>query len=275
MPGRIAAATVDHGLRPEAADEAAYVADSCAARSIPHEILRLSKPIAGNIQAAARAARYELLEAWADRSDLRFVATAHHADDQLETLLMRLARGSGLSGLSGIRRRNGAILRPLLGFTKAELIACCAAAGLSPVDDPSNRDDAFDRVRMRALLSRAPDIFPPAAAVRTADAMAEADAALRWVAEREQSLALEHAPDGTLLLAAAAFPHEIQRRLLAAALAELGEHPRGETLAEALGRLRSGQPCSVGAAMCRPDGERWRLGPAPPRRGRAEVGEDE
>ena len=268
MPGRIAAATVDHGLRPEAADEARFVAAICATRAIPHDILRPATPISGNLQSAARAARYALLGDWADRRGLPFIATAHHADDQLETLLMRLARGSGLSGLSGIRRRHGRLLRPLLDMRKAELVACCAGAGLEPVDDPSNRDDAFDRVRMRSFLAQTGSMLSAAAAVRSADALAEADAALRWAVAQAATDAMLTAPDGSITLHAAAFPREIQRRLLADALARLGEDPRGDTLSDALDRLRAGAPCSVGAHLCRPVGGGWHIAPAPPRRGR-------
>lgn len=266
MPGRIAAATVDHGLRPEAADEAAFVGSLCAERSIPHDILRPERPITGNIQSAARSARYDLLARWAERSSLPLIATAHHADDQLETLLMRLVRGSGLSGLSGIRRRNGAVVRPLLDWTKAELAAVCREAGLTPIEDPSNRDEAFDRVRMRAVLAKGPAIFPAAAVTRSADALAEADAAIRWIVEREAGLAISEDGRG-LALRAAAYPREIQRRLLAEALDRLGERPRGDALSDALDRLRSGRQCSLGATLCTPETDAWHLRPAPPRRG--------
>ncbi len=267
MPGRIAVATVDHGLRPEAAAEADFVAEICTVRSIPHEILRPATPITGNLQSGAREVRYALLNDWAGRSGLPFIATAHHADDQLETLLMRLARGSGLPGFSGIRRRNGHILRPLLDFTKAELIACCANAKLAPVDDPGNCDPAFDRARMRALLASAPDSFTPAAAVRSADALAEADAALRWIIAREAANAIMWDGDDSLALHISNYPREIQRRLLAEALVRLGEAPRGDTLSEALDRLRAGEQCSVGASLCIPKCDAWHIGPAPARRG--------
>ena len=130
MPDRVVAATVDHALRPESADEAQYVQRMCKDMHVPHVILSPAEKISGNIQSAARAARYALLAQAAEQHDCAYIATAHHADDQLETVLMRLARGSGVDGLSAIRSTNGKILRPLLGFTKDELISICAAAGL-------------------------------------------------------------------------------------------------------------------------------------------------
>ncbi|MBO0750444.1 MAG: tRNA lysidine(34) synthetase TilS, partial [Porphyrobacter sp.] len=104
LPGQFAVATVNHGLRPEAAAECAMVERVCAARGIPCTILQV-KLAAGNIQAEARATRYAALGEWAQREGLAGLATAHHADDQAETLLMRLNRASGLGGLAGVRSR--------------------------------------------------------------------------------------------------------------------------------------------------------------------------
>ncbi|MEC7398775.1 MAG: tRNA lysidine(34) synthetase TilS, partial [Pseudomonadota bacterium] len=101
FPGMVEAATVDHGLRSESADEARFVAGLCRDRGIPHEILTCAVE-AGNMQDRARSARYAALDQWAKEHAIAAIATAHHADDQAETLLMRLNRGSGLSGLSGI-----------------------------------------------------------------------------------------------------------------------------------------------------------------------------
>ncbi len=266
MPGRIAAATVDHGLRAEAAEEAAFVAALCAERAIPHTVLRPAAAIVGNLQSSARRARYALLDDWRRQRGLPFLATAHHADDQLETLLMRLARGSGLAGLSGIRRRNDKVLRPLLDYTKAELIASCAAAGVAAVDDQSNRDHRFDRARMRALLADHPDAFPPRAAIRTADALAEGNTALDWITAREAERgAIAQAGPGRLILHAEGLPRALQRRLLARALGLLGETPRGDTLARALDTLTDGARCSVGAHLCTPRADGWHIEPAPQR----------
>lgn len=153
------AATVDHGLRPEAADEAAAVADFCRTLGVPHAILRWQgeKPETG-IQASARRARYALLKDEADRLGGAAVVTAHTLDDQAETMLMRMAHGSGPGGLSGMRpnaTRHGLWLhRPLLPVAKARLIATAKARSWPFIADPSNRDGRFERVRWRALMPR-------------------------------------------------------------------------------------------------------------------------
>ena len=156
FPGRVEAATVDHGLRPESAAEAAFVREICAARGIAHATLT-GPAIEGNVQAGARALRYRLLGDWARQRKLAFLLTAHHQGDQAETLLMRLQRGAGLAGLAGIRSRaeiDGLIvLRPLLGWRPAELAEIVAEAGLTPVEDPSNSDDRYDRARLRRQLA--------------------------------------------------------------------------------------------------------------------------
>ncbi|WP_084143495.1 tRNA lysidine(34) synthetase TilS [Methylocapsa acidiphila] len=149
-------ATVDHGLRKESRLEAEQVARWSAALGLPHKLLAWnSTSVKTRIQERAREARYELLFAHAAEIGADIVATAHHADDQAETILFRLLRGSGLGGLSGMaasQRLEGVTLsRPLLQTTKAELIALCEAKGHPFFDDPSNRDPAFARARLRGL----------------------------------------------------------------------------------------------------------------------------
>jgi tRNA(Ile)-lysidine synthase len=150
LPEQVEAATVDHGLRKESAVEALHVEDICGRLGCPHNILEVTVPDGpAGLQGEARAARYAALAAWAERRSLTHLATAHHADDQAETILMRLQRGSGVAGLSGIRplRRDGSltILRPLLSWSKSELVHIVGDAAIEPVDDPSNRDSRFDR----------------------------------------------------------------------------------------------------------------------------------
>jgi tRNA(Ile)-lysidine synthase len=261
------AATVDHKLRREAADEAAFVAAYCTAHSIAHQTLIVETPITGNIQSRARTARYALLNTWASETGCDWVATAHHADDQLETLLMRIARGAGISGLSAIRPRNGKVIRPMLGFTKAELEAICEAAAVSPCLDPSNANNDFDRVRMRRWLARSDAPFEPLAALRSATALAQSDEALEWMAER---LAAEHltSPDpSTIIIVPTAIPAELQRRLLLRAIASLepGLSPRGTAVDRALDALRNGEKTMIGDWLCA-GGSTWTISPAPPRR---------
>jgi tRNA(Ile)-lysidine synthase len=154
---RVAAATVDHGLRPESAAEAVRCAELAAAASVPHQLLmwESEKPTTG-VQAAAREARYRLLVAEARRIGATHVATAHHADDQAETVLMRLAAGSGIAGLGGMRavtELEGCLLvRPFLNLGKAALLDICAGRNLVPIDDPSNPSQRFSRGRLRRVM---------------------------------------------------------------------------------------------------------------------------
>jgi len=152
--GAITALTVDHGLRPEAADEAAQVARWCRARGIAHEILRWAPPpLTSGIQAAARRARYALLEDWCRAHQVLHLLVAHQREDQAETFLMRLLRSSGIEGLAAmsavVERRDVRLLRPLLAVPRARLRATLAAAGQAWLEDPSNRDPAYLRTRLR------------------------------------------------------------------------------------------------------------------------------
>ena len=160
--------TVDHGLRRESAEEAAWVGHEAARLGFEHATLVWAGPKpASGLQAAARAARYSLMSNFLDREARdgrvpvkRSIVTAHHADDQAETFLMRLARGSGLDGLSGMRPteviaaddRSYTILRPLLEVPKARLVATLEARGLTWREDPSNAVQDFERVRVREAL---------------------------------------------------------------------------------------------------------------------------
>ena len=134
--------------------------------------------------------RYRLLGQWARERGIGALLTAHHLDDQAETLLMRLARGAGVKGLAGMRplsRPPGpaiAVVRPLLRWRHSELEAVCAAAGIAPVEDPSNTDEQFERVRVRKALA-ASDWLDPAALAQSAVHLAEADGALHWATDIE------------------------------------------------------------------------------------------
>lgn len=264
-PGRVCAATVDHGLRPESAAEAAWVADLCATRGIPHRTLTPDAPITGSLQAEARRARYALLDAWRVAEGAACVMTAHHADDQAETLLMRLNRGAGVGGLAGIRAVNRHVVRPLLGWRRAELQAIVDAAGITALRDPSNEDLRFDRARFRRHLADAPWIDPQALA-RSAANLADAEAALAWAAAR---LADERigAADSGLTLDVADLPAELIRRLLRIALARLepGLDPTGPELDRLLSEVSEGRQASLGALLVG-GGKIWRIQPAPPRR---------
>src|SRR5262249_10843589 len=139
---------------------------------------------ATGLMAAARAARYRLLAAWCQRHDILHLATAHHADDQAETVVMREAHGSrpyGLAGMAAIRPLAGVRpIRPLLGWRKPQLQQIVPAAGLSWIEDPSNQATRFERVRWRRELARNGD--PLAICQRAAAAGLARDRAEREVA---------------------------------------------------------------------------------------------
>lgn len=153
---RLLVLTVDHALRPEAADEAAAVAAICRARGLEHRTIRWDgpKPSTG-LQAAAREARLSLLTAACHAAVTDTLLLAHHREDQAETVLHRIDRGTGPEGLAGIApeswRQGVRLVRPFLGVPKARLSATCRAADLSAADDPSNRDPRFARVRLRQM----------------------------------------------------------------------------------------------------------------------------
>ncbi len=194
---RIHVATVDHRLRAGARDEALLVASAATALGLPHAILAWEGDTpATRIQQRARAARYELLAEHAATVGATAVLTAHHADDQAETVLLRLGRGSGIGGLGGMERESAlapglTLLRPLLGIAKADLVAYCRAIGQTFAEDPSNEDAAFARVRLRAHAAPLAALGLDAHGLaRLARRMARADAALEAEAERlEASLA--------------------------------------------------------------------------------------
>lgn len=261
-PGRLRVATVDHGLRPEARAEAEAVARLCAERAVPHDILSVT--VEGSVQAGAREARYRALGDWCAQHGLGWLATAHHADDQAETLLMRLGRGAGLAGLAGVRRsrslRPGVqLIRPLLDWRKAELEAEVRAAGLTPAMDPSNSDPAYDRTAVRALLASA-DGLDPLRLAQSAAHLADAEAAIEWAADCAFA---ERGGDDSL--DPAGLPPEIIRRLVLRLFARFGEAPRGPELSRLIAALHAGRAATLGSVKATP-GARWTFTRAPPRR---------
>ena len=223
---RIAAATVDHGLRPESAAEAASVAQLCERLGVPHRTLVWagSKP-SSRVQERAREARYRLLAEHARIIGAGTIVTAHHADDQAETVLFRLMRGSGVAGLGGMARmseRGGlAIARPLLGVAKSALIAFAHARGAAFVEDPSNADPRYARPRLRTLIAGlAAEGLDPEGLARLARRAAEADEALeRMTDEVEARLGANGPIDAGALFAA---PVAIVQRILVRRIAAAG-----------------------------------------------------
>ncbi|WP_242126127.1 tRNA lysidine(34) synthetase TilS [Sphingobium sp. Sx8-8] len=266
FPGRVEAATVDHGLREASAAEAAMVADWCGQAGIGHATLHPDGAVRGNVQSWARTQRYRLLEDWRVRRGLDWLLTAHHADDQLETLLMRLNRGAGVGGLAGVRARQGVVLRPLLGVRKADLLDHARGRGLPFVDDPSNSDPRFDRAALRSALSQV-DWIDAGAAGRSAAALAEAEEALDWAAEALEARHVQRDGEG-LVLDRVDVPRELLRRLLLRMIGRLlpdANAPRGEALDRAIAAARQGQKVSLGQVVLK-GGARWGMKIAPPRR---------
>ncbi len=228
---RLSVLSVDHGLRPQAAAEAEEVCRQARRLGLAAEVLRWrgQKPGSG-IQAAARAARYELLGAWCAQHGAA-LAVAHTREDQAETVLMRLMRGSGLDGLCGMARcgrvpfigTHVPLLRPLLDVPRARLRASLRAAGLAWVEDPSNDDAAYERVRLRKAMAALG--LEPQALARSARRLQRARAALDGM--RDDWLAAhfschEHGWGAFSLAALLAQPRDIRLRVLHFATATFG-----------------------------------------------------
>jgi tRNA(Ile)-lysidine synthase len=275
-PLQVEAATVDHALRPESRAEAEMVAAVCERLGVPHAILTATwkeKPETA-IQERARLMRYRLLWQWASERDLTALLTAHHLEDQAETFLMRLARGAGVKGLAGMRRISWSpageipVLRPLLGWSHAELEGVCANSGIDPVQDPSNEDEQFERVRVRKALAGA-DWLNPAAIAESAGHLAEADGALHWATDLEWNRAVKESGDEILYTPTDA-PREIRRRIIRRTILKLateggGAEPRGRELDQLLAAMASGKRATLRGVLC-VGGKEWQFTRAPERR---------
>ena len=278
LPGRVTAATVDHRLRPEAAGEAAMVAAHCARIGVPHATLVPGAPIAGaSLQARAREVRYALLADWAGQAGVEAIATAHHADDQAETFLMRAGRGSGLSGLAGVRARaviaGVTVVRPLLDWRRAELRAGARRREMPFVADPTNQDDRYDRARVRRLLDEH-EWLGPANIARAAAHLAEADADLRAIVDWLWAARASVEGDD-VRVDAAGLPRELRRRLARRAVAVVREaagvtepaFSDASNVEALLDGLETGKRVTQSGVLASVREGRWRLRPAPPRRG--------
>ena len=283
FPGRVMAATFDHGLRAASADEAAMVAEWCCTRDVPHRILYPDAPLPHtNIQATARRARYAALLDWAAGAGASVLATAHHADDQAETFLMRANRGSGLAGLAGVRPRRTetladgrkvTVLRPLLGWRRATLRAVAEGAGLPFVDDPSNTDPRYDRVRIRALL-RGQDGIDPAQLARSALFLAEMEADWRQLADHLWTERMTWEAGDRLRLSVLGLPRGIRRDLARRAIEATRESvgidapafDATSNIEPLLDALYSGQIATQAGLIVKPITDIWIFMPAPPRK---------
>ncbi|WP_442753875.1 tRNA lysidine(34) synthetase TilS [Methylocystis sp. JAN1] len=288
----VAVATVDHGLRGAARAEAEQVGAWARALGFSHHLLTWEgdKP-STRIQERARAARYALLEGCAREIGASAIVTAHHADDQAETILFRLTRGSGVSGLAGMaaasRCGTVALLRPLLGFRKTELIGICEKAGHAYYSDPSNKDDAYARARLRKLMPTLAELGLDAQALlRLAARAARADAALESCAKAARARALLHSDAAYARFDPAALcdlPLELLQRVLAGEIERLAPQApiRLDRLERAARRLsdalRGGEPLRLTLAglLLESRANSVTLSPAPPRRAASREARDD
>jgi tRNA(Ile)-lysidine synthase len=283
---RLVAVTVDHGLRTEAAREARDVKRLARSLEVPHRTLRWTgtKPNTG-LPAAARAARYRLLAQAARSNGATHILTAHTRDDQAETLLMRMLRGSGIAGLAAMTRvseREGLWLaRPLLDVSKAQLVATLNRARINFADDPTNRDVSYTRPRLRALMPAlaeeggdSKNLARLAARLARANAALEvlADGAERYLALRDRNDAARFGFDAT---AFAGLAEEIRLRLLKRAIDRVGHEGPAElgkleavlaVLDQAIAAGGPKQKLTLAGAMVTLIGGRIHVEPAPPRR---------
>lgn len=287
---RLVAVTVDHGLRKEAAREARDVKQLAAALEIEHRTLRWrgDKPKTG-LPSAARDARYRLLARAAKSCGASHILTAHTRDDQAETVVMRLSRGSGIAGLAAMARqsdRDGVVLaRPFLDVPKARLVATLEKAGIAFADDPTNHDPRFTRPRLRALMPvLAAEGADARGLVRLAMRLARANEALDVMtdgAERYLASIGGDAPmTGFDLAAFAALSAEIRVRLLMRTINRVGhegpaELGKVEALLEAIDQAVSGNRQAAGGARLKQTlagavisiaKGRIQFAPAPPRK---------
>lgn len=261
-PPRITVLAVDHGLRQEAAGECRAVAGWAQALGLEARILTWTgaKPRSA-IQAKARDMRYGLMRDWCLAHGASLLMTAHTREDQAETLLMRLARGSGIRGLAGMRADEAGpvvLERPLLHTSRAELRATLAAAGHPWIEDPSNQDERFERVRLRQAMPLLAEIgLTPEAVARSA---ARLERALHPIEELCRDFMARHVelrPEGFAMVALAAFrklDEEVAIQLLERLLGRLGggdEPPRLMAVEALHRRLRQNGSEARTLAGCR------------------------
>ncbi len=254
---RLFAASVDHGLRPEAAVEAKAVARMCETMGIGHTTLEWQGwDGRGNLQAEARRARYGLLAEWARDNNLGAVVLGHTADDQAETFLMRLSRTAGVDGLSGMspHRVSGGVpfLRPMLEIRRADLRGYLRRNELSWSDDPSNDDTRFARVRARKVLGELNELGISAETLgEVARNLGHARDALDWytfMAARD----LVEIDGGDVIIELRRFrtlPFEIARRLMIGAIGWItgAEYaPRGSAIVDFVDSARRGRSATLG-----------------------------
>ncbi|SMO93595.1 tRNA lysidine(34) synthetase TilS [Ruegeria faecimaris] len=260
-------ATVNHNLRPEAVAEADWVAQLAQGLGLPHETLHWQGwDQTGNLQDRARQARYQLLSDWARDKQIGAIALGHTADDQAETMLMRLARAAGVTGLSGMpamRNYQGImLLRPMLGVTRQQLRDYLAKIGADWIEDPSNHDRRFDRIKARDALTGLSEIGISAHSLsRVAENLAQAREALEQITQDSARQVLS-VDGGDICVDRAQFstlPAEIRRRLLTGCvrwIAGRGYPPRQAATDRALLAIDQGEAATIGGCLLIPKADK-------------------
>ena len=287
---KLVAVTIDHGLRPESAREAAAVKRFARGLGVPHRTLRWrgKKPKTG-LQEAARIARYRLLAQAAARVGYEHILTAHTLDDQAETVVFRLARGSGLTGLAGMAHASPMpaggetavfLVRPLLAVSKVRLLATLKIAGVGHSEDPTNRDPRYARSRLRVLMPHlASEGLDARSLARLAARMRRAEATIEFAVAAART-ALSPGPwreRGPIVFETARFdglPAEVALRLLGRAVAHCGDEGpvelgKLEWLYESLRTSRAPLRRTLAGALVTLGASRLTVERAPPRRTRA------
>jgi tRNA(Ile)-lysidine synthase len=258
----VRAVTVDHRLRAAAAEEAEFVGRVCAGLGVAHDILFWDHgAVTGNLMDAARRARYDLMAAWARAQGMTHVVLGHTADDQAETFLMGLARTAGLDGLSGMRlgwTHDGVtFLRPFMQVTRAQLRGYLQEQGLPWVDDPTNDDDGFTRIKARRVLDALKPLGITADQLaRVADNLAMVQSVVRGAtADAARDVVQERA--GVLVIdrgGVHALHFELQRRILIGALAWMSgaiHPPRADALDRVQGAITEGRDSTLSGCRIR------------------------
>jgi tRNA(Ile)-lysidine synthase len=264
LGGPISVASVDHGLRDEAAAECAMVAEVCAGYGFAHKTLRWSGwDHSGNLQEKARTARYALLADWGKAVGLCDIALGHTSDDQAETVIMALARGAGVDGLAGmapVTTKHGLHFhRPLLHTSRADLRAYLTASGHSWRDDPSNADLRYERIRIRQAAGLLAGLGLTSQALgRVAQHMAAAAQALdRQTADLAAGYLLHQNGDVLVTLALDDLTREQARRLVLAAMGTVNRSllpPRKDEQSRLMAALHRRAPAMLGGCVLTWDG---------------------
>ncbi len=261
-PGNLHVVTVDHGLRPEAAAEITTVRRQAAALNLPHHVLQWTWNKQGNLQAAARAGRWAAIADWTQTHDITTVMLGHTEDDQVETVLMRLARGSGIDGLTAMARvdhRDGLrILRPLLDIARVDLRDWLRVEKIGWCDDPSNDDPRFDRVRARQMFKQLETLgLTRKRLIQTIDHMQAAHRSLQRAAQgfarahvRQDAGDLIFAPEALRLDA-----EDAPRRVMSAGFMWISGNvyrPRFERMMDVVAQAGAGRKVTLGGCLLTP-----------------------